>query len=841
MKPLPYRMTATASLDRGKGMFMRAMVAVTAMCCSIAGLSMAAAADASIRKSVSIAAQGLGPALQTLAKEHQLHIVFIAEDVNRLTTRGASGDLTIDEALTRILSGTGLTYQFLEDDTVTILPLAKGGRAGRAAPRNRNNDTVSATGGEWLRVAQVVGQTASASGAAADSSVADTGTRIEEVVVTAQKRTQRSIDVPLSITALSGEALERAGINTLKDLSYSVPSLVVSDSGSGFQRYFIRGIGNGYASTSLVGVYLDEADVTSNAISQLDLRAQDLERVEVLKGPQGTLYGAGSSGGTVRYITRDPQLDRFSAEGNIDLAFTRAGDASQSVSGVFNVPLVTDTLGLRIVGNYGNLGGWLDQPAAGRKDVNNQNLREVRTKLLWRPTEELTVKAMVYIHRNDGDAGTAGGDTHNNLIVPVDRARWPIGFSADFNLYNLTATYDFPTMSLLSTTTYMESPTTAVVGPVYAVEPPPVPLFEVLNYPDTRDSDGFSQEFRLSSRPGGRLNWTAGAFYKDLAIDYTTNIELGQGGVPLGGFSSESHETSKSSALFGDVSYAFTDRLEAGVGLRYFNDRRTSSSPGETDREGRFHSVDPRLYLSYAVAPDIRLYASVADGFRSGGFNSEGGRLTTFDPEKVRSYELGSKMSLLDRRLRAEVALFYSAYEDIQMFRLSPDNATGAVDNGGTAHVKGVDWSFDWQATEHLVLEFGGNFTDAKVVKLLPGVVAVVKGDPIDFSTDYSVRVAGTYSFGWAAGLPGFARVDYSRIGPSHVTDRSIPVPILYESEINSLVNARLGLQWKRWSFEVYGSNLTDENRLQDPAGGFGFGSRPRPRTIGLQVRAMTE
>jgi len=821
MKPLPYRTTATTSLDRGKGMFMRAMVAVTAVCCSIAGLSMAAAADASIRKSVSIAAQGLGPALQTLAKEHQLHIVFIAEDVNRLTTRGASGDLTIDEALTRILSGTGLTYQFLEDDTVTILPLARGSDTGRRA------------GGEWLRVAQAAGPSS--------ASAADTGTRIEEVVVTAQKRAQRSIDVPLSITALNGEQLERAGVNTLKDLSYSVPSLVVSDAGGGFQRYFIRGIGNAYSSTSLVGVYLDEADVTSNSLSQLDLRAVDLERVEVLKGPQGTLYGAGSSGGTVRFITRDPQLDRFTAEGNLDLAFTRAGSASQSVSAVLNMPLVTDKLGVRIVGNYGNLGGWIDQPAAGRKDINNQNLREVRAKALWRPTDELAIKAMVYIHRNDGDGITGGADQDNNVAVPVDAGRRGIGFSADFNLYNLTATYDFPTMSLLSTTTYMESPTSATIGLRYAVEPPPAAPFEVLNYPDTRDTEGFTQEFRLSSRPGGRWNWTAGLFYKDLSIDYTTNIEFGQGGVPLGGLRLESHETTKSGALFGDVSYAFTDRLEAGVGARYFNDRRTDSRPDTPDRKGSFHSLDPRLYLSYAVAPDVRLYASVADGFRSGGFNGEDGRLTTFDPEKVRSYELGTKMSLLERRLRAEVALFYSDYEDIQMFRLSSDGVTGSVDNGGTAHVKGVDWAFEWQATEQLLLELGGNVSDTEIVKLLPGVAAVIEGDPIDFSTDYTVRVAGTYAFDWAAGMPGFVRLDYSRIGPSHTTDRSIPVPILYQSEVNDLVNARLGLQWNRWSFELYGDNLTDENRLQDPAGGFGFGSRPRPRTIGLQVRAMTE
>ncbi len=116
-----------------------------------------------------------------------------------------------------------------------------------------------------------------------------------------------------------------------------------------------------------------------------------------------------------------------------------------------------------------------------------------------------------------------------------------------------------------------------------------------------------------------------------------------------------------------------------------------------------------------------------------------------------------------------------------------------------------------------------------------------MKGDPVDYTTDYAATVAATYGFDWAPSLPGFIRVDYRRLGPSHVTDRSIPFPILYESEVNNLLSARLGLEWNRWLIELYGTNLTNENRLQDPNGGYGFGTRPRPRTIGFKIGGSFE
>jgi iron complex outermembrane recepter protein len=789
---------------------------------------------------LNIPRQPLDAALKDFAQQTGLQIARFSDTIDGSALVGpVAGELSIEQALQRLLLPGDLGYVIVNDNTIAIVTRED---QLQSAPtrkeRIRSSSEAGQSAGERWRLARGVGVVATSAGATAPETTNRAteleAVALEEVVVTAQKRAQRLIDVPLSVVALSGETLERAGVDTLLDMSRAVPGLVVSDAGGGFIRYYIRGIGNIYGSpsTALVGVYLDEADVTSSSTSQLDLRTQDIERVEVLKGPQGTLYGAGSSGGTIRFITRDPQLDRYTAAGDLDVYLTDGGASSQAVSAVLNLPVVEDVFGLRMVGNFSDLGGWVDQPAAGRSDTNNQRLRELRVKGLWQPIENLAVEGMLYLHRNDGDGLASSTDERYQVDVATDTTR-RLPFTTDFDIYNLTATYEVAQLTILSSSTYVDNSALFSLSQKYAIEPAPAPLFEVLSNGNDTDTRVFTQEIRLNAQ-GERLGWTAGAFYKDVFFRNRNLIELSQGDANFGAIELFGEESSKSGSLFGDINYALTQRVEIGAGIRYFTDD-LQSFDGETRRDGSFHSVDPRVYFSYGFSPDVRLYVSAADGFRSGGFNSENGELTTFDPEKVRSYELGVKASVLEHRLSMEAAVFYSNYDDIQMFRLDASNL-GSIDNGGDAHVKGIDVAIDWQITGQFLLQLSGNYTDTEIVSLAPGVAAVIEGDPVDYTTDYAATAAGTYTFAWAQGLPGFVRLDYSRLGPAHVTDRSVPVPILYDSAVNDLVNARVGLQWSGWSIELYGANLTNEDRLQDPNGAFGFGSRPRPRTVGVRL-----
>ncbi|MEJ1963588.1 MAG: TonB-dependent receptor [Gammaproteobacteria bacterium] len=826
---------------------MRITVITAAVAMSIVGVAVGEPAQAALKKMhTEIPAQGLAPALRTLAKERNFQIVYASQDVASLRTRGAVGEYTAEDALSQILSGTGLAYRYLDDHTVTIFPVA-------SAPAQEKKDVPKATApptgddgkarGSFLdrfRLAQATSGNVSGRAAVEESgqrSAETSSAQLEEVVVTAQKRSQNILDVPLSVTALSAQALQRAGIDTVLSLSYSVPSLVVQPTGGGFQRYFIRGVGNGNSTTSLVGIYLDEADVTTNGNSQLNLRAIDLERVEVLKGPQGTLYGAGSAGGTIRFITRDPDLQNVSGLADAQGYSTRYGTPSEEIYGVLNLPLISDTLGVRVVGTYANLGGWVDQPAAGRTNINDQDLRDVRVKALWKPNDDMWWKALVDINRNRGHGSEASADPSYDLSVAVDPAA-PTPFKSEYDVYNLTGSYTFGGVNLLSSSTYFDTFTRAVIGLSYPVAPAPEPLFDFLNDPDTRITHGFSQELRVSSVGTSPFHWLAGAFYKELTIDYTTAFEYGTSGDEQGSGVSVSNETSKSTSLFVDGGYNISPAWEVGGGLRYFHDDRTTFDTVQR-MSGGFHNLAPRIYTSYALSDDMHVYASAADGFRSGGFNAgDDIPQSSYAPEKVRSYELGTKASLLDHAVSAELALFFSRYQNIQYFIPTP-NGIGMLNNAGTAHVRGVDWSVDWQANRNLLLSLNGNVTRSRIVSLLPDVGTVLVGDPVDYATDYSARVAATYGWNLTESLPAFAHIEFARVGPSHMTDRGEGgPPILFTTDTINMLNARFGLSRGAWTVELFGDNLANANGIQDASGAFGFGTRPRPRTVGIEVRA---
>jgi iron complex outermembrane receptor protein len=817
---------------------MRFLFAVVLICLSGIELSSADPAEGNARLSVNVPAEALESALQTYSKETGFHIVYISEDVHFRRSAGAVGRLTVDEALTRILSGTGLTYRFLDAHTISIMPAGSGGRSERGG---RKEAATAADAFRPDRAAAIAdGTEASGTSTVTQEDQSESVPTLEEVVVTAEKRAQRLIDVPESVTAISGAELRQASIHSVLDLSYSVPSLVVDDTGGGYERYFIRGVGNGNGAISLVGVYLDDADITNDSLAQLDINMTDLKRVEVLKGPQGTLYGEGSAGGTIRYVTNDPDLTAFSAYGDVSLYGTRLGSPSEVVSAVVNAPLLANTLGVRIVGTYGDIGGWVDQPAADRFNINNQNLRDVRVKALWHPSTALSVKAMVEAHRSSSNGAETGADANYNLTLAV-YPTLATPFAANFNVYNLGISYDLPAVNLLSSTTYFDNTTHGVFGLVYPNAFPPTPLFQFINNPDSRNDSSFSQEIRATSRESSRFHWVTGAFFKHQVLGYTSDFEYSYGGPVLGSGSAIDNEGSKSVSIYGDGNYKLTSRVTVGAGVRDFRDDRTEYD-GVLYRSGTFHSVDPRLYASYALSRHVNIYANAADGFRSGGFNGGYGLPeSTFAPEKARSYEVGTKASLLDGRLGGDLALFFTRYGNYQIFVNTP-NGIGELENGGTAHIKGVDWSMQWQATEHFSLAASGSLTNSRFVSIAPGEVTVDVGDPVDYTAEYMARLSGTYRFELTRGLPAVVRVDYSQIGPESLTDRGEGgPPILVESDVIHMLNARVGVRRDGWTLDLFATNLLGENGNEDPGSGFGTGARPRPRTVGIEISGTTE
>jgi outer membrane receptor protein involved in Fe transport len=836
--------------------------AISAAALALVSLVDAGNADAAIRKTTNISAQVLVGALNELAKQRDIQVVYRTEVVGNLKTGGAAGELTAAEAFEQLLKGTGLTYRYLDENTVTIVPIAT--QPAKSAPdapnpaqhdaTPQNEETRKPSFWDRFRLARV-DQGASVNHGTGSGSNSDNPqpVRLEEVVVTAQKREERLIDVPISIVALGTDELQKRRVSSIDDLPLSVPGLFINSNGSYGRQISLRGISNRSGSSSLVGLYLDEVPITSTPVNQPDVRTYDLERIEVLRGPQGTLYGEGSVGGTIRFITKSPALDAFAAGADVAALFTEDGEPGERVDSMVNVPLVTDKLGIRVVGSYDHEGGWIDHPTANRRDFNDQHLWNVRTKLLWQPTEELAVNALAIVYRNDAPPNR-GEDANGNFDVypggaATDAFDTPVNaaVSDDYELYNLTVTYNLAAAQLLSSSSYVtqdkEQKNTTFAFPLTAFGF----VLYGLNPLTTNDIDTFSQELRLSSTAAGPWHWTVGGFYRDQKYDTTTPASFtGLSFAPAFDMpplpsasdpSFHSNLQSSSWAAFGDVSYRFGSRLTLATGLRYFHDDQDflSTQNGDVPLSGSFHALSPKVSIEYALADSINAYASAAKGFRSGGFNNL--NQPSYEPEKVWTYELGTKMSLLDGRFAADAALFYSDYSNYQVSGVIPGGPpTAIISNAGNARIKGLELGVTWRPVELWTLILNGSYQDAYFTEITAvSNQQYLAGDPLDFTPKYGYTASVQRDFHW--GQNAFVRVDFNEQGRAHFRNRQFGASYFSESDVIQMLNLHANVQWSdTLGFGVFAQNLLDDRGYVGPDIVEGFAARSRPRNYGVEV-----
>lgn len=670
------------------------------------------------------------------------------------------------------------------------------------------------------------------------------GLVVEEIVVTAQKREQRLVEVPVAITALSGEEIEQKGLTNIQDIAFAVPGMALREDGPGSYQIFMRGLSNQYGTDALVGVYLDEAPLTLTGVDQLDSRPVDLERVEVLKGPQGTLYGQGSVAGAIRYITKSPDLSAFGGSIEAQESFISGGDSHEVVTGVLNTPIVRDKFGIRIAAHAEQGGGWQDQPEAGIEDGNNQDLRIVRTKALWQPMDALSVQAMVVVHRNESELGLGFENPDRTVTVAVDRSRRLVPKNFDYDLYNLDVKYDLGFGELLSSSTYVDHdhryPFSYIGGPETFYG-------GALEGTDDRHTRAhqFTQEVRLSTDGAGAFNYTAGGFYRSLGTSltavYDTLFVDGDPDTPDYFPNLQYYETDdyESFALFGDASVRFAERWEIGAGMRYFEDDQ-STYDGFQSESDAFDSLDGRVFGSVKVTGDVMVYASAGTGFRSGGFNR--GELPNYQPEQLISYELGSKGLVANGVFAYEVAVFRSDYQDMLRRALVFNPATGATDlvtsNIGETEVNGVEVGLTWHPLDRLTLNTTGTYLDSEVTKVNAVGATNIAGDPVDYVPELSYTFGAAYDFDWSATMPGYFRVDYSyRDAVSYIDRSSFPAANVPQwSDDISLLALRLGMKIGAASVELFGTNVTNENKWIDPYHEWTNANRTRPREIGVKV-----
>ena len=769
----------------------------------------------------------LGSALDAIVQQTELVILYPYELAEQAGVNSVIGQYTVREALEVMLRDTqfsggltegGVMFVSLSGDQTTI------DREGTVNSGKVKRGLLASVSAFMFGAG---GQALAQNDEAADNLGRDT------IVVTAQKREQRLQDVPISLNVLGEAEIADRGIAGLQDLGLVVPSLTVRDLGD--QRQIaVRGVDNNNGPTPLTGVYIDELPANGGqsgfGFDLPDLRLYDLERVEVLKGPQGTLFGQGSVGGTVRFITKKPDLNQVQIKANVELAATKDGGASQTFQGALSIPLIEDKLAVRISPTWDYQGGWIDQPTAAAENVNDSNVVNVRTNVLWRPTSDLQITGMAIIHQTDAGGLSRGEDEDGTylpeLFLPGGGTIIPTR-TEDYELFNVTLEYDLGRVSVLSSSSYSDRD--AVASPLYS------PGF-VFRQPYS--SEVFSQEIRLTSVDDARLSWVVGGVYNDVESQVDAELWFSDPGslslpsAPAPDFATVQATTSESWAVFGDANYDVTDRFELGVGLRYFEDERTFFDG--TPNAAGFDELTPRFYASYDFSDNITAYVNVAKGFRSGGFNAAGG--APFDPETVWTYDVGARGSLLNGRLYIDVSGYYSDYQNYLADSTVPGALQTTFNNLGEVEIIGGELSANWQATDSLMLSFSANYTDAEVSSTGGATDGqFLDGDPVNAISPFGFTATLKQDF-VLGGYNGYFRLDLNHQDGMENNDRRFGGRFTETDDVD-ILNADLGFDLSEdFRLSFFARNVLDERDAVYNSGSPAFNPRARPRTLGVRL-----
>jgi iron complex outermembrane receptor protein len=678
------------------------------------------------------------------------------------------------------------------------------------------------------------------------AAMADEAVPTDEIVVTAQKRAQPLQDVPLSISALTAEQIEKRGFDGFTDYARSVPGLSFVDRGSGRNKITLRGVSTGVDQNhqSPVGIYIDETPV-SFPNNEPDLRLYDVERIEVLRGPQGTLYGAGSMGGTIRMITAKPKLDRVEASVSGSLSTTRHGDESVALNGMINVPLATDKVAMRTVFYYRNEGGFVDNAQLGKSNVNDAETWGARFSLKMAPSETFDATASILLQRSDF-GGTQEIDP--TLAELTQRRAVAELRSDDLTVYSLVLHNDFGWADLVSTTSYLDRKindnrdVTAFLGV-------PVPVWLNNVVPDKN----FVQEIRLASPSGGTVEWIAGLYYSRRKNSlYQLAWHGGLFGIPATTplLDSDINNVTKQYAAFGELSVNVTEALKITGGLRAFKVKERFSKVSDGIIAGGFSSdsggsseskINPKINISYKATPDILVYAQAAQGFRVGGPNTTipplGGvsAPATFDSDSLWNYEVGFKSDFLGGKATLNASLFYIDWSDIQVTVTRPDGFS-YVTNGDKAKSKGAEVELSLRPVGGLELGATLAYTDAYLAANSASG-AGLKGDRIPAVPKWSYDIFGRYSFPLSDALSGYMQANIQHVGGSYNGFPSdVPAPDLQHSY--ELANAKIGVETGDLDISLFVNNLFDKRAelFVDTTLGDQRINVNRPRTFGISA-----
>ncbi len=780
------------------------------------------------------------------------------------------GEVTVSELLEQSLSSNNISFELAEDNTILIvekpiinevkkvqqkvtgivtdnngqpLPgvnvIVKGTTTGTTTDINGNYE-ITANEGDVLVFSYVGFETKEFTVTSGDSTLNITlqegGVSLTEVVISANKREQTVMETPMAVQAIGANKLKELGMRDLSEVINLVPGATESISGSiGERQYQIRGI-PAITGDATIGYYLDEASYNFYGGFYAPVsRSFDMNRIEVLRGPQSTLYGGGAMGGVIKFVPNKPNSFKFQGEVAAGGNIVSGGDPGYFGDLMLNLPIIKEKLALRFSGSYEEVGGFIETEDGANENIDGGNLSQYRMLLRYQPIEALKIDLTYQGSNMDQFVGNflTSADPPETTAGVNDRLRtkqdWFIG----------TLSYDFKNFATLTTTTSHlgnapgSNQTFDIIG------------LGLLTFDLDEKTTALNHETRLVSNTDSPFKWLAGFFYND----NETETELI---YSIPDFNSSTFRTSRAYSFFGEASYDFNDKLTALVGLRSYNDDRTlDNRDGQPVLEDTFTSINPRFNISYRPTDKSNHYINIAKGFRSGIFNNPAfiqfhlddglPAEVAVDSDELWSFEIGTKQQWAEDQIIFEAAAYYQIWNDMQA--TLPNPTTGFFQSYGVGDtvIPGVDVGFTYSPANYTGFSFqvAGNVNGAQFKDINPLLVAPLgsdNGDRIQYVPAWTLNFNANYEFnvgnkGWKGNsLLAFSHADKQKGFGDGVNE-------VY-GDPQTLLRARLGFQNEKFRVALFGNNLLDESgaMYKQETTAFLSLTRGRPRTFGLEV-----
>jgi outer membrane receptor protein involved in Fe transport len=800
-------------------------------------LATAVGAGAAEKTQYNLAAQPLGEALKQLGQQSGLTVVMDSDLVRGRVAPPLSGSYTPEEALSRVLASSGLSVEYLDAHTVAI-----------RSEKTAKNSSSAGMEDEAPRFAQT-GSSAAEKVPVSNTAEGSSDTELEEIVVTAQKRVERLLEVPVPVTAIAGDTLVSANLLRIQDYATRIPGLTLTPNTQGTQFLAIRGITTGGGNPT-VGITIDDVPYAGSTslgggFVVPDIDPGDLERVEVLRGPQGTLYGASSMGGLLKFVTRDPSTDAVSGRVQAGLSSVHNDDGmGYNVRGSANVPL-SETWAVRASGFYRRDPGYIDNVLTGESGVNEADASGGRVSALWRPSDAFSLKLSALLQKIDTDGASdvlpALADLEQSHILGTGESDKKV------QAYSAVLTAKLGSAELTSLSGY------SINSAFEALDGAPSLAGFVVH--TDREADKLTQELRLAMPIGEKVEWLLGGFYTDEDADFNQDVQRldpATGAPNLTLLVLGTPTTYKEYAAFTDVTFHLTDRFDVQLGGRQSHNKQTQQNltnnvaapKVDIDADAFTYLLTPRFKLSR----DVMLYARLASGYRAGGPNPNPGAVVprAFDPDKTKNYEVGFKGDFLEHHLSFDASAYYIDWNDIQL------NLTQTVSgvrfsyksNGGRAKSQGIELSVESRPLPGLTIAGWVVWNDAELSENLPpqSTVFGFSGDRLPFTSKFSGTLSIDQDFPVTAEMTGFvgASVNY-------VSDRKgvfLGTTTISRDAFPGYTRAdlRAGIKNDMWMADLFVNNLTDRRGVvwgglsATPTNSFYY---IQPRTLGISLTRM--